>query len=115
MNYNGVEIHLSKWYPLFGQGHVLNSKRCFVKYVRNKRGSVHIQTTCEVILHELDHCAKIKRLGWLNFFTTILWRYIWKGYSKTDWEIDADKEGINWNTVSNLLIIHCKQNNLLFY
>lgn len=65
-------------------------------------------------MEELAHCKQIKRLGWINFMATILWRYITKGYSKTDWEIDADKEQINWNTLSNLFIIHCKRNNLKF-
>lgn len=116
MEYNGVKIKLSGWFPLFAQGFVFSSKLCFVKYVQNPSGShVWLQGTCETILHELDHCAKIKRLGWLNFFATIFWRYIWKGYKNTDWEKDADKEGIHWNTLVNLLEIHCKQNNLLYY
>lgn len=113
MNYNGVEIHF--WWLPFGQGLVINSKRCIVKPVKYRNTDIIApKETCEVIMHELDHCAKIKRLGWLNFFATIIQRYITKGYSKTDWELDADKQEIHWNTIFNLFIIYCKQKNLKF-
>lgn len=114
MNYNGVSIHF--WWLPFGQGLAINSKHCIIKYVKNpSKSHIWVQGTCETILHELDHCAKIKRLGWLNFFSTILWRYIWKGYKNTEWELDADKEGAHWNTLVNLLEIHLKQKNLKYY
>ena len=114
MNYNGVNIHFC-WLP-FIQGIALTSKHCLVKYVKDPTGKyIHLKSTCEVILHELDHCSKIKRLGWLNFMSTILWSYLWKGYSRTDWELDAEKAEVNYRTVINLLEIRLKQKKLLYY
>lgn len=38
------------------------------------------------------HKKQISRMGVINFFATVLWQYITKGYKKSQIEIDAKKE-----------------------
>lgn len=112
MNYNGVNIHFC-WLP-FGQGLTINSKRILVKPVYFKgTEKISIDVTADVIAHELNHVEKIKRLGWIKWFFTTLWRYITKGYSNTEWEIEADKVE-STEDMRLGIIYHCINNNLDF-
>lgn len=117
MTYNGVNIHFWTWLP-FGQGFVINSKRCVVKPVMNStKTHVYIPSTCDVIQHESQHCKDIKRKGWIDFFATEGWQLIWKKHDAAAYEPDAEKAELlpNPTELEQLIINYCKQNGLLYY
>jgi len=115
MIYQGVHIYFCNLW--FGQGLVINSKRVIVKLVKDATGEyVHLDTTCDVIQHELQHCKDIKRKGWLDFMLTTLWQYIFKKHDNAAYEPDAEVAELLDNQLIKIeLINYCFQHNLKFY
>jgi hypothetical protein len=118
MTYNEVHIYLSKWFPCFGQGWTLNSKRIFVKVVYDPTHSkVSIDSIVDVIQHELNHTEKIVEKGWIDFYVTEIWQYLFKAHDVAGYEPDAEKaEDLpNNSDLKNLVIDYCKKNKLRYY
>lgn len=117
MKYRGVNIVLSHHYPLFGQGHVLTSKLCFVKYVKDKtEGEVHIKSTTEVILHEIAHAKQIEALGFFTFYLHLVKEYVFDGYKNSILEYMARQQSaiINKDLEADLTQ-HCITNKISWY
>lgn len=115
---NGVHIYLSTWFPPFMQGWTLNSKRVFVKLVYDPtKIEVSIDATCDTIQHEMNHCQKIKAKGWINFYATEIWQYIWKSHDKAGYEPEAIKAEAEPNPpdLRFLVIKFCIDKKLNYY
>ena len=115
MIYNNIHIYFL-WLP-FGQGIVINSKRVLVKLVKDPtRTKVHLDSTCQVIQHELNHAEKIKEKGWIDFMATTLWQYIFKNHDTAAYEPEAIKaESPIDQALKYTLRMYCINNNLEFY
>jgi len=114
---NDIHIYLSTWFPSWCQGFTLNSKIVFVKYVFDpSKRKVHVDSTIDVIQHELNHCKKIKEKGWIDFMFTMLWQYIWKKHDKAGYEPDAEKaEKLPNDEIRPLLIDKLNKVHLEYY
>jgi hypothetical protein len=116
MIYQNVHIYLSTWFPIWGQGWTLNSKRVFVKIVKDPtKIKVSIDTTADVIQHEIQHTRQIR--FWLFWIITILYQYVVYGYNKALLELEAIKAENKFNPeeLRLLVIDFCKNNNLEYY
>lgn len=43
--------------------------------------------------HEFAHWVQFRRHGWLGYFLGYLVRYIWYGYDRHPWELEARRRG----------------------
>ena len=116
MIYQGKHIYLCNLL-IFGQGLVINSKRCIVKPVRDKtKQFVHLDSTADVIQSEIDHCNKIAEIGWFTFMWQTLKDYCTVGHDKAKYEIEADiAEKLPNYELNILLKEYCIKKNLLWY
>ena len=123
MKYNGVYITLSTWFPPFVQGFTINSKRVFVKFVFDPtKKKVHLDSTIDVIQHELYHTKQIKEMfvliRWL-WIPRILLQYMWYGYKNSPLEKKAsdlrNRNYQDYETIKPLLIDKLNKIHLEYY
>jgi hypothetical protein len=100
-----MDVFLSSNIPFCAQGVFTGLRGAFVKRVYYTNSGQPTETeaisdTEKVKLHEYNHYLQRKRLGFIGFWSTIIWAYIcfWKSHDNKPLEREAaenEKRGIN--------------------
>lgn len=112
------------WLP-FGQGFCLTNRLIFIEPVKDRiYGLVHVDSTCDLIQHELDHPKKIDEmiekkgvmLAHLDFWFTSLFQYLFIEHDKAAYEPRAERAEKEPNhELAILLKEYLIKKKLLFY
>ncbi len=89
-----MTVHLSSWFPFFGQGWFVGFSTAFVKFVFYKGTKVVCnEDTEDVVRHEYSHLISRQQRGFFNFWVSIFWDYIrfWVKHDSKPMEVEANK------------------------